>query len=134
MQICLSSKIYPLEAVLNACYVFIDRAYVFLDRDRKNKDILVSIKGKHKLSRKDLEALSGEFMNELLHCALRLQISRNNKKIREYIVGRALFFALPVSVQPVSDEKSVYKKDPLGIAATWEEKYGSKKKRRKVKV
>lgn len=135
MNINLNSKIYPLEAILNTCYIFIDRAYIFLDSDSKRDQIKVSIKGKHRLSEKQLESLHGEFMNELLHCALRYTVSKNNKKIREYIIGRALYSALPVPELTSSKEKLDYLEDPLGIALPWEEKYGKKKdKRARIKV
>jgi len=131
MNIQLNSKIYPLEAILNASYMFIDRAYIFLDSDSRKNGIVVSLKGKQRLSPKKLEDLRGEFMNELLHCALRYKISKNNKKIREYIIGRALYSALPVSMEEtILDEDSGkldYQQDPLGIAIPWEEKYGKKR-------
>lgn len=130
MNFKLNSKIYPLEAILNACYAFIDRAYIFLDNDSKTKNINVSFKGKHKLSEKNLKSLQGEFMNELLHSSLRYNINKNNKKIREYIINRALYSALPYE-----DEKfEIYNEDPLGIATPWEEKYGKKKKNAPLKV
>jgi hypothetical protein len=80
--------------------------------------------------------LADRFRNELLHATLRLQISKNNKKIREYIVGTALGSSLPVSdlftlgkdqskdglVDPLDD--------PLKIALPWEEKYGKKKSKK----
>ena len=134
MDINLNSKIYPQEAILNACYTFIDRAYIFLDSVPKRKSIRVSLKPKNKLPEKQLEALKDEFMNELLNCALRYQISKNNRKIREYIIGRALYSALPVSELTPSQEKLDYLEDPLGIAIPWEEKYGKKKKSAPTKV
>lgn len=134
MNIKLNSKIYPLEAILNACYAFIDRVYIFLDSDSKGNLIRVSTKGKHRLSEKQLESLHGEFMNELLHCALRYTISKNNKKIREYIIGRALYSALPASDLVTPTEKLDYQEDPLGIAIPWEKKYGKKKNAKNLKV
>lgn len=125
------SSVYPLEAILNTAYNFLDRAYIFLDNDVGRNLITVSIKGKKKFSQKKLEKLHDEFMNELLHSALRCQISKNNKKIREYIIGRALYSALPTSDLASSDEKLDYQEDPLGIAIPWEEKYGKKKNAKK---
>lgn len=125
MKIELNSKIYPLEAVLNACYLFIDRVYVFLDTNRAGTKIIVDLKAKNKISLKKLNQLSSEFMNELLHCSLRYKISKNNKKIREYIVGRALYSTLSgVNFPPPDgDEITDYKSDPLGIADSWEESH-----------
>ena len=91
VKMVLNSRIYNLEAILNACYTFIDRTYIFLDSDSKGERTVISLKGKKRLSQKMLKRLKGEFMNELLHSALRCKISKNNKKIREYIIGRALY-------------------------------------------
>ena len=138
MKIKLNSKIYPLEAILNACYAFIDRAYIFLDTNCKAQDICVSFKGKEGLTAARLAALRGEFMNELLHCALRCRISRENKKSREYIIARALYSASPDSkVESLSGQRQKeldYKKDSLGIAVPWEKKYGRKQRHARDKV
>jgi len=121
--ISLNPKIYPLEAVYGASYVFIDRAYLFLDGDPK-KEIKIYIKGKKKMTPKELKDLAGEFNNELLNYTLRENVAKNTKKIREYIVERALFSAL--RSEEDEDEESI-ENDPLGIAVPWEEKYGKKK-------
>ena len=134
MDIKLNSKIYPLEAILNAAYSFIDRAYIFLDSGSKGAQIKVSLKGRGKISKKQLEGLKGEFMNELLNCALRYAISRENKKIREYIVGRALYSFLPAEDLARFDNKTNYREDPLGIAKPWEKKFGKKSNAKKRKV
>jgi len=119
----INPKLYPLEAVYGTCYVFLDRAYVFLDGDPK-KEIKVYLKGKKKLTSQELEGLAGEFSNELLNYALRNEISKRNQKIREYIVGQALFAANPEEFEESED----FEKDPLGIAIPWEEKHAPKKK------
>ena len=130
MEINLNPKIYPLEAILNTCYNFIDHTYIFLDSNLQGDQIRVSLKGKKKISKKKLEALKGEFMNELLHSSLRYLVSKNNKKIREYIIGRALYSALSTSELSPS-EKLDYQEDPLGIAIPWEEKYGRRASKEK---
>lgn len=123
----LDASIYPLESILNTCYAFIDRLYFFLDKDSK-ENIIVLMKGKKRLSEKQLNLLKDEFFNKLLHYALRHKIGKNNKRIREYIIGRALFSALPsFGLDSAIDNKQPdYLKDPLGIAVPWEEKYGKK--------
>ena len=129
LLISLNPKIYPLEAVYGACYVFIDRAYLFLDGNPRKK-IKVFIKGKEELNSKELEKLAGEFKNEILNYTLRLSIAKNTKKIRETIVEKALFSALPhEEIVAEEKEEKVFEEDPLGIAVPWEEKYGKKKKR-----
>ena len=52
MKIRLNSAIYPLEAILNACYCFIDRAYIYLDTNCKKETINIFFKGKRRLSEK----------------------------------------------------------------------------------
>lgn len=129
MKCRLSLKIYPQEAIINACYSFIDKAYISLDTNNSPDSIEVIIKPKAKLSAKQRNALVDDFKNELLHSALRYQISKNNKKIREYIIGRALYNPpLSAAAAPENDEKLDYLEDPLGIAIPWEKKYGKKKR------
>jgi len=123
ITILIDPSLYSLEAIYSAAYVFIDKAYLFLEKGFKNQ-IAVSIKGKEKLTLKELKDLSGEFHNELLNCALRDKISKNNQKIREYIIGRALMSAEGENMPPIKKEREVWKKDTLGIAIPWEEKYG----------
>ena len=91
-KILVNPKLYPLEAVYGAAYVFLDKAYLRLDGNPEKK-ITVQIKGKENLNKKGLENLANDFLNELLNYSLRYRISKNNKKIREYIVGTALLFA-----------------------------------------
>jgi len=125
IKVTVDSKIYPLEAVYGAAYVFLDKAYLRLEGDPKKK-ITIAIKGKSKLSKKEIEKLAGEFLNELLNYSLRYQISRQNRRIREYIVGSALLGA--AGEEQTEEEKEDWQKDTLGIAVPWEEKYKKKKK------
>ncbi len=111
---------YPLKAIYQACYVFLDRAYIFIDSP-SSRTVQVFLKGKKRLSQKQFKNLRGEFLNELLNSALRLEIAKRNRKIREAIIGQALISALGEGVS--------FKDDPLGIAVPWEEKYGKKEKK-----
>ena len=122
IKIGINTTVYPLEAIYGASYVFIDRVYIFLD-SKKNNEIEISFKGKKKNSKKQLENLVGEFMNELLNYTLRISLAKTNKKIREYIVEQALFAAVNTVENDLSDSLG-YENDPLGIAIPWEEKYG----------
>lgn len=133
MQIYLDEKIYPKESILNTCYFFLDRAYIFLKNEGKER-IVAELNPKKQLknSLKEEERLKKDFLNELIHQALRYEVSRNNKKLREMIVGRAL---TSVAAEPTpldsfaqkSHSRDSYLKDPLGIAIPWEEKFGKKK-------
>lgn len=146
----INSKFYPLEHVLNTSYIFLDNFFIFLDGDPKSK-IKVFLKSKEKISREKLKATEGEFNNELLNQALRLNIVKNNKKIQEYIVGQALFGASikpPTFFNNISNEKDISKiiehelkilekkekengrgdDDPLGIMAPWKRKIKNAKR------
>lgn len=118
-------KVYPLEAVYSAAYVFMDRAYIVLDGDPE-KEILVRLKLKEEDS---LEKLGEEFNNELLNYADYLQRVRETKKIRETILQRAILTNDPKATEETTfeeiddlDEYSL--EDPEGIAVPWEKKYG----------
>jgi len=115
---------YPKEALYGAAYVFLDKAYLFLD-NKSSRKIEVSLKGKNKLNEKQLKNLKGEFLNELLNYTVRINLSKNNRKIREYIISQALFSAFGDDQVNKEDEVK-YEDDPLGIAIPWEDKYGEK--------
>lgn len=126
MKIVLSKNLYPMEAVINASYNFLEKAYIFLDENKKNNSIVVYFKNKKKPNEKAFKKLKNEFINELINCSLRYQISKNNKKVREYIIGRALYTPFAsTELENLEDNKELdYQEDPLGIAIPWEEKYG----------
>jgi len=123
IKIEINPEIYPLEAVYGAAYVFLDKAYLRLDGDPEKK-VIVNIKSKNNLNKKELENLADDFLNELLNYGLRYRISKNNKKIREYIVGTALLFASGEDLEEKTKED--WQRDDLGIAVPWEEKYKKK--------
>jgi His-Xaa-Ser system protein HxsD len=123
INVTVDPNLYPLEAVYGASYVFLDRAYLRLDGDPK-KEIIIRIKGKEELNKKELNNLANDFLNELLNYSLRYKISNNNRKIREYIVGKALFSSMPLGLPEERKEgKEDWEKDGLGISVPWEEKY-----------
>lgn len=140
------TRLYPLEAVLGAAYVFVDRCYLRVERAGRGR-LAVRLKRKEGAApdREALEALVGEFENELLHHALRDRLQRTRGRLREYLVARALLSAEeePPRPAPGGDRKARaagaadgssplerdgpgddYLDDPLGIAVPWEERYG----------
>jgi len=134
LTIKVNAKIYPIEAVYSAAYVFLDRAYIVLDGD-PNSEILVNMKLKQEGS---LDEIGNEFNNELLTYADYLARSKATIKIRETLLQRALL----VGEQPAEGMQEIksddfddlddldesldddYLDDPEGIAVPWEEKYG----------
>ena len=125
MEITVDTKIYPLEVIYGAAYVFLDKAYIYLDGDPQKK-IIVRIKNKQGSGKWIAEKLRDEFMNELLNYGLRYQISKNNRKIREYIIGTALLSTTGLEEKTEKETEEDWQGDTLGIAVPWEEKYGKK--------
>jgi His-Xaa-Ser system protein HxsD len=116
MIVTLHSEVYPIESILQTCYQFIDRAYFHIDLDESGKKILVNVSFKAERPKKErAKEFRGKFLEELLHASLRHTINQRNQKLREYIVGSALFSHNPseAAVTPPEDV-------PLGIAVSWE--------------
>jgi His-Xaa-Ser system protein HxsD len=123
--ITLNRKLYTLEVVYGTAYVFIDRCYVLLDIDEQGA-LVVRLRGKQPLDEDHLEALAGEFANELINQLLRVKISKRNAKVREAIVSRALFSSFKEREIFEGDDfgaEDDYLDDPLGIAVPWEDKF-----------
>lgn len=131
VRLLVDEALYPLEAVYGAAYIFIDRAWVLLDRPEFGR-IRVSLAAKD--GPKDeaaLQALAGEFANELLSCAWRHQIAEQNRATIEAVTMQAISGAMgPPTLEELEkfDFTEEPFEDPLGIAVSWEEKYSREKK------
>lgn len=127
----LDASLYPLEAVYGAAYVFIDRCFVLLDRpDASHVRVTLTVKqgeGGDAWAR----TVVGEFVNELLGCTWRAQITQQNRAVIEALTTQALAGAMGA---PSLDELASFDfteesfEDPLGIAMSWEDKYKKKDK------
>lgn len=82
----ISPKIYPLEVIYSAAYVFLDRAYVLIDGNPE-EEIFVQMKPKGK---EDLEKLGLEFNNELINYSVYIVQATRNQPLRKAIIERAL--------------------------------------------
>ena len=131
---------YSADSIMGAAYVFIDRCFVWLDADGGGDNYTVLLSGRDSLDESGLQSLAGEFANELLAQALRERIADQNKALLETVVGRAVHGAMgPVSAEPDFDLSELEAlelddepfEDPLGIAMSWEDKYGKKRASRK---
>jgi His-Xaa-Ser system protein HxsD len=135
------TKVYSREAVLGAAYVFTNRCFVLLDAPSQNQ-LRVELKGRETLDQTALELIAGEFGNELLNQTLRQVICRQQQPLIEAIVSRTIGTALgPSSQAPAEIDLSELEAlelddepfdDPLGIAVSWEDKYGKNKKDKKA--
>lgn len=120
-------SVYPIEAVYGACYLFLDKCFVYLSRSGPQA-LSVRLTAQAAATPAELDALAGEFANELLSQALRLELSRGAARIREYYTAAALRAA--TSAPSVDDllaelESEDLLEDPLEIMVPWEEKHGA---------
>jgi His-Xaa-Ser system protein HxsD len=120
-------SLYPLESIYGACYVFIDRCFVYLSRP-KSGEVKVQLTARGSANAAALDALAGEFANELLSQVTRLRLSQATARIREYYTAAALRAA--TSAPSVDEllaelESEELLEDPLEIMVPWEEKYGA---------
>ena len=142
MTLSLDIGLYPRDVLYAAAYVFLDRAYVLLDRIGPR--FLVHLRGKQALDEATLRALAGEFENELLAQALRRKVAKANQKIIEEITDLAITSAAGATVirpfepggdtdglapsdfddtvDDTVDDSRDFLDDPQGIAAPWEDK------------
>jgi His-Xaa-Ser system protein HxsD len=123
----IDESVYPLEAVYGACYLFLDKCFVYLSRARAGV-IDVRLTARESATPAELDALAGEFANELLSQATRLRLSQATMRIREYYTAAALRAA--ASAPSVDDllaelESEELLEDPLEIMVPWEEKHGA---------
>ena len=131
MTLSLEVGLYPRDVLYAAAYVFLDRAYVLLDRSGDR--YLVHLRGKQALDETTLRAMAGEFANELLAQALRLRVVHANQRLIEDIASLAISGAAGRAVH--GDEAALidldapgddgFLDDPLGIAVPWESKKGA---------
>ncbi|PLW80693.1 His-Xaa-Ser system protein HxsD [Candidatus Woesearchaeota archaeon] len=82
----INPKMYDLEVIYSATYLFLDKSYIILDGDPK-KEILVKIKAK---KGKDIEEIAHDFFNELINYSDYKKRADSTRKIRELILQRAL--------------------------------------------
>jgi len=126
----LSVEVYPVGALLAASYTMLDRVFVHLDAPEPSS-VLVTLAWKRSPDGEGgLERLGGEFLNELLSSAWRARISDESRTLIESATARALAGAMGA---PSLDDLETFDfaersfEDPLGIAQSWEDKYGKRK-------
>ena len=128
LTLSLDIGLYPRDVLYAAAYVFLDRAYVLLDRDGTR--FLVHLRGKQPLDESALRAMAGEFENELLAQALRHKVVQANQRIIEGITTLAISGAAgvasrrrrPALIDMENPGDDGFLDDPLAIATPWEAK------------
>src|SRR5512141_887040 len=136
LTLSLDVGLYPRDVLYAAAYVFLDRAYVLLDR--QDSRFIVRFRSKRPVEEATFLAMAGEFENELLAQALRHQVVDANQRIIEDVVAVAIAGAAagadpgpgPAAehapfVDP-ADPEDGFLADPQGIARPFEpEKQGT---------
>ena len=135
LTLSLDVGLYPRDVLYAAAYVFLDRAYVLLDR--QDSRFIVHFRGKRALEETTFRAMAGEFENELLAQALRHRVVDANQRIIEDVVAVAIAGA-SAGVEPTTgpatepplieldDSEDGFLADPQGIARPFEpEKQGT---------
>ena len=119
--------VYPLEAVYGAAYLYLERCFIFLSR-AADRMVSVRLTARDAATPAQLDALAGEFANELLSQTLRTRLSQSTTRIREYYTAAALRAATTApSVDELLAELEAEEllEDPLEIMVPWEEKHGA---------
>ena len=135
LTLSLDIGLYPRDVLYAAAYVFLDRAYVLLDRVESR--FVVHLRGKRPLDEATLQAMAGEFENELLAQALRHQVVDANQRIIEDVVAVAIAGAAAgvedsgatglegATLIDPADPQDGFVADPQGIARPWEPNKGT---------
>jgi His-Xaa-Ser system protein HxsD len=102
VQLSVNPEVYQLSTVYAASYVFLDRVYIYLDKDTNGK-IIVWIFPKDK--KENLDILGMEFYNELLNYANYFNNLKANAGIIKTLMQRALFSAAPTLVNEAAKKE-----------------------------
>ncbi len=121
--------LYSLEAVYGACYLFVEKCFIYLSRP-KAEVVNVRLTAREPATPAELDALAGDFANELLSQATRLRLAQATARIREYYTAAALGAAAATPTPSIDDllaelESEDLGEDPLQIMVPWEEKHGA---------
>lgn len=124
-------KIYHLDVIYSAAYMFLETCYVMIDGDPM-EEVIVELRSKNKTEPTDLRTLGREFNNELINYANYAVQCIRNAGIRETILKRVLLTQDAESAKNTSapetvhlDENAEPRKEAVGNPL--EEKYGKNK-------
>ena len=102
--------VYSLEALFRACYSFTDRCYLFLQPQANSS--VISVRFVRKVAECDINALIGDFANELINQRVRRDIAAETQTVRDLIVAQA-FTEADLLGQELTEAS--YLDDPKGI-------------------
>lgn len=129
-KLTLNPKIYTLQSIYAAGYVFLDKAYILLDQDKNNKNIEVYLFSKNN---QDFKNLGLEFFNEILNYSHYFSRVESNAGIIKTIMQRVLFSVNPKFAEEAEEQemqellKELEKEEPVRS----KNRYGFTHKKRK---
>ncbi len=98
-----NTKVYPLQTIYSAGYVFMDRAYIYLDDAGTGK---VAVWLQPKTKKADLDAMAADFFQELLNYAHYFSSLKVNAESVKLLLQRALFSAAPSLIREAQAQKA----------------------------
>ncbi|MCK9573116.1 MAG: hypothetical protein M0R20_01765 [Candidatus Omnitrophica bacterium] len=92
VKLTLNPGIYPLSTIYSAGYTFLDKAYIYIDKESSGK-LVIWIFPKDKKAK--LNSLGMDFYNELLNYAHYFTSLKANADTLKILMQKALFSAAP---------------------------------------
>ncbi|MBF0511143.1 MAG: hypothetical protein HQL13_02320 [Candidatus Omnitrophica bacterium] len=102
VKVPVSLKLYPLQSIHSAGYVFMDKAHVRLEEDKKD---FVAVWLKSKDEGENLQKLALSFSDELLNYAHYFSSLKANGENMKILLQRALFSASPSLVKEAEEKE-----------------------------
>jgi His-Xaa-Ser system protein HxsD len=104
VKLAIDTRVYSLATVYSSGYVFLDRVYIYLDKDNNKNGVNVWLFPKNK--KENLNTLGMDFYNELLNYAHYFSSLRANAEVVKLLTQRAFFSAAPSLVKE-EEEKEI---------------------------
>lgn len=117
-----SKVLFPPEVVLKAAYAFLETDYIHIDEDDAHWIIQMSTKGETETKNR-----TSEFENELLSQAVRFQVFKQTKSIREILLARAMTSTMVDQEDPIgkiqSEQDDISNEELKQILTDWFDKH-----------
>lgn len=126
VKLVVDKRIYPLATIYSAAYVFLDRAYIYLDSDGSVDKINIWLYPK--IKKESLDKIGMDFYNQLINYAHYFSSLKANAEALKLLMQRALFSTAP-SLARETEEKEI---EDLIKELEEEESQSAGKKKKKV--
>jgi His-Xaa-Ser system protein HxsD len=101
VKLILNQKVYSLQSVYAASYVFLDKAYILLDEGKDHEiEVYIFAKGNE-----SLKTLAMEFYNELINYAHYFMRVESNSGVIKTIMQRVLFSVNPKFAEEAEEQE-----------------------------